>query len=282
MIPREVQDWFKNNNFGEITSSHQIGGGCINNGVRIYTSSEKSFFLKVNSQAPADMFALEVDGLEALDVLGGPKVPKSFLFSNSYLLLEDLEPTSHRSDYWVIFGKQLATLHKHHNPHFGFNRGNYIGSTPQPNPWTSDGYAFFAEHRLLFQANLAHQRGLFNNLEVKRVENLVMRLPELIPVQPASLIHGDLWSGNAMTDRDGGPAIIDPAAHFGWAEAELAMTTLFGTFPDAFYSSYQDINPLVPGFKQRFPLYNLYHLLNHVNLFGGGYLGQVNSILKSF
>lgn len=115
-----------------------------------------------------------------------------------------------------------------------------------------------------------------------RVEKLCDRLPELIPEQPASLIHGDLWSGNAMFDSRGQPAIIDPAAHYGWAEAELAMTTLFGSFPDVFYRAYQEARPLEPDFRERFPIYNLYHLLNHVNLFGGGYLGQSLSILRRY
>jgi fructosamine-3-kinase len=114
------------------------------------------------------------------------------------------------------------------------------------------------------------------------VENLTAQLKDLIPVEPASLLHGDLWSGNAITNSQGGPAIIDPAAHYGWAEAELAMTTLFGAFPNAFYQAYEEVRPLEPGYYARFPLYNLYHLLNHLNIFGRGYLGQVQAILRRF
>jgi fructosamine-3-kinase len=196
--------------------------------------------------------------------------------------MEDLEPAPRRADYWPEFGRRLAALHHHTNPQFGFSNDNYIGSTPQPNTWTDDGYDFFAEHRLLFQVRLASQRGLVGRGDVRRVEDLARRMPEIIPSQSASLSHGDLWSGNAMTESDGGPAIIDPAAHYGWAEAELAMTTLFGTFPETFYQAYEEVRPLEPDYHSRFPIYNLYHLLNHVNLFGRGYLGQVTSILRRF
>jgi fructosamine-3-kinase len=173
-------------------------------------------------------------------------------------------------------------MHNNTEARFGFFHDNYIGSTPQPNTWTEDGYTFFGERRLIFQARMARRRGLLGETEVKGVERLVSRLVNLVPVQPASLIHGDLWTGNAMTDSSGAPAIIDPAAHYGWAEADLAMTTLFGAFPDEFFRAYQEVRPLEKGFRKRFDLYNLYHLLNHLNLFGTGYLGQVVSILRRY
>ncbi|MBU0510724.1 MAG: fructosamine kinase family protein, partial [Chloroflexi bacterium] len=191
-------------------------------------------------------------------------------------------PAYRRGGYWTEFGRQLASLHNHTRPQFGFAHDNYIGSTPQPNPWTDDGYEFFAEHRWLFQSHLARQRGLISRDELRQIERLSARLPKLVPEQPASLSHGDLWSGNAMTDSRGAPAIIDPAAHYGWAEAELAMTTLFGSFPGTFYRAYEEIRPLEPGYQSRFPVYNLYHLLNHVNIFGSSYLGQVQSILSRY
>jgi fructosamine-3-kinase len=228
------------------------------------------------------MFAREAEGLQVLGVPDGPRVPRPFLYGADFLLLEDLNPAPRRPDYWLEMGRRLAALHNHVGSHFGFEHDNYIGSTPQPNPWTEDGYTFFAEQRLIFQARLARQRGLLNNDEVSRVERLCARLRELVPEQPASLIHGDLWSGNAMTDESGGPAIIDPAAHYGWAEAELALTALFGAFPDAFYAAYQEVRLLATGWRERFPLYNLYHLLNHLNLFGSGYWGQVMAILKRY
>jgi len=282
MLPEVVSDWLKAQAYGRVVSVRQVGGGCINNGARLQTVSGKTFFLKTNRHTPADMFAREAEGLDALAVSGGPRVPTPYLYGRDFLLLEDLVPAPRRMEYWPEFGRRLAALHNHTQSRYGFNHDNYIGSTPQPNAWMEDGYIFFAEQRLSFQARLASQKGLLGKQEVSRVNELCKRLPELIPTQPASLIHGDLWSGNAITDETGSPAIIDPAAHYGWAEAELAMTSLFGAFPDVFYRAYQEVRPLEPGFKERFPLYNLYHLLNHLNLFGSGYWGEVLAILKRY
>jgi protein-ribulosamine 3-kinase len=287
MVPKSVIEWLVSQGFGELHSTQPVSGGCINNGARLQTRSGKSFFLKTNQHAPSDMFAREAEGLTALgsgeDGRGqSPRVPKVFLYGEYFLLLEDLNPALRKPDYWPVFGRQLAALHNRTNPHFGFDHDNYIGSTPQPNTWQEHGAIFFAEHRLGFQARLAQRQGLLGSADVRRVQSIADRLTDLVPVQPASLIHGDLWAGNAISDENGGPAIIDPAAYYGWAEAELAMTTLFGSFPQAFYQAYQEVRPLEPGYWERFPIYNLYHLLNHLNLFGSGYLGQVQNILRRF
>jgi protein-ribulosamine 3-kinase len=282
MIPTEVTEWLDENDFGDVRNTQRVSGGCINNGLRLETSSGHSFFLKTNRRTPQDMFAREAEGLNALCVEDGPRVPEPYVHGPTFLLLEDLQPANHGQDYWPTFGRLLACLHSHNHSEFGFEHDNYIGSNPQPNPWTENGYEFFAEQRLGFQAEMARGRGLLGRQEVCQVEALSRRLPELVPEQPASLIHGDLWSGNATSDSQGAPAIIDPATYFGWAEAELAMTALFGAFPGDFYSAYQEVWPLEPGFQERFPIYNLYHLLNHLNLFGGSYLSQVTSILRRF
>lgn len=281
-IPAAVIIFLSKNAFGEVRTRQGVGGGCINNGSRLFTTSGETFFLKTNSSAPVDMFAREAEGLQALEVPGGPIVPRSFIYGENFILLEDLAPAARCTDYWPQFGRQLAVLHNRLHPAFGFHHDNYIGSTPQPNSWMDDGYRFFAEQRLLFQGSLAVQRGLIGKAEQSRVERLVNRLPQLVPPQPASLLHGDLWSGNAITNRLGLPAMIDPAAHFGWAEADLAMTALFGVFPDSFYKAYTEVRPLEPGFRERFGVYNLYHLLNHLNLFGGSYREQVNAVLHRF
>ncbi|MBW8009815.1 MAG: fructosamine kinase family protein [Chloroflexi bacterium] len=282
MLPKEVLNWLENESFGEIVNTQPVGGGCINNGVRLETSSGSIFFLKTNAQSPKNMFARESEGLEALRVPEGPRIPQAYIHGFDYLLLEDLSPATRSLDYWTTFGRQLAALHEHTNKKFGFDANNYIGSTPQSNTWTEDGFAFFAEHRLGFQAELAHNKDLLSASEVSQVERIANRLPEIIPEQPASLIHGDLWGGNAIADSQGQPALIDPAVYYGWAEAELAMTALFGGFNPDFYSAYEDTRPLSPGYLTRFPLYNLYHLLNHLNLFGRGYYGQVKTILDKY
>lgn len=282
MIPDAVQRWLKENDFGMVISSRYVGGGCINNGAILETSEGKSFFLKTNYKTPDDMFAREFEGLNALRVGDGPRVPEPHVYGVDFILMENLDPGRQADDYWLVFGRQLAALHMHSHPQFGFQHDNYIGSTPQPNSWMDDGHEFFIQQRLLFQAHMARRRGRLSDSDVKQVEKLCKKLDVLIPPQPASLIHGDLWSGNATSDSQGRPAIIDPAVYYGWAEAELAMTDLFGSFPQSFYNAYQEVHPLDPGFRERYPIYNLYHLLNHLNLFGSGYLGQVQSILRRF
>ena len=282
MVPDQVTRWIRTEGYGEIEGRQRVGGGCINQGMRLITTSGLSFFLKSNSRAPKDMFACEAEGLNALSVSGAPRVPRPFLIGETFLLLEDLAPSRPVADYWASFGRRLAVLHNHVGDTFGFPHNNYIGSTPQPNPQTADGHQFFAEQRLLFQTSLARQQGLLNAGDESQVRSLINRLDDLVPAQPPSLIHGDLWSGNAIADAQGEPALIDPAAHYGWGEAELGMTSLFGGFPEAFYQAYQEVRPLEPGYRERFSIYNLYHLLNHVNLFGTGYLGRTRAILSRF
>ncbi len=282
MIPAVVTSWLAESGYGPVVARQPVGGGCISNGVRLTTRSGETFFLKINAHCPADMFAREAEGLEALRCPQGPRFPKPFLFGADFLLLEDLNPAPRAPGFWRTLGRQLAVLHNRTAPRFGFAHDNYIGSTPQPNPWSDDGYAFFAQHRLGYQAELAGRRGLLTPGEVAQVLRLAARLPELVPEQPPSPLHGDLWSGNIITDQAGRPALIDPAAHYGWGEADLAMTALFGSPPDAFYDAYQEARPCPPGWRSRFPLYNLYHLLNHLNLFGRGYYGQVMAVLRRF
>jgi fructosamine-3-kinase len=282
MIPGAVRDWLQKQGSGEVISWQAVGGGCINHGMVLHTRTGESFFLKVNTATPANMFPCEAEGLQALRVTGGPTVPEPYLYGSDFLLMEDLAPTQKQGNYWQAFGKALATLHNHTGRDFGFPTDNYIGSTPQPNPWTRDGFDFFAQERLLFLTNTATLKGLLDRTTSDRLASLAARLRSLVPEQPPSLIHGDLWSGNAMTDSRGSPAIIDPAAHYGWAEADLAMTSLFGSFPSQFYHAYESVRPLEPDYPQRFPIYNLYHLLNHLVLFGRGYLDQIKSILNRY
>jgi protein-ribulosamine 3-kinase len=280
MIPAPVRTWLAEHAYGAITAHQPVAGGCINQGARLRTQTGHSFFLKTNAHCPPDMFEREAEGLAALAVPGGPIIPRPLLAGPDFLLLEDLCPFPAVQDYWSLLGQQLATLHNFTSDQFGFDHDNYIGSTPQPNSRTDDGYCFFAEHRLIFQAELAGRNGWLSPDEIRRVVHLANRLPELIPPQPASLLHGDLWSGNLITDAQGHPALIDPAAYFGWGEADLAMMTLFGNPPKVFFHTYQETRPLSPGLEARFPIYHLYHLLNHLNLFGRGYYGQVLVALR--
>jgi len=208
--------------------------------------------------------------------------PAALLAGPDFLLLEYLPPAPPAPDYWERLGAALARLHSPAHPQFGFAHDNYIGSTPQPNGWMDDGFDFFAERRLMFQGRLARERGRLGPPDGRRLELLASRLRDLIPEQPASLLHGDLWSGNVIAGPGGQACLIDPAAHYGWAEADLAMTALFGRFPEEFYRAYETARPLAPGWRSRCGAYNLYHLLNHLNLFGASYLSAVQNVLARF
>jgi fructosamine-3-kinase len=278
----EIQDWLKAQNVGEIIKTETLGGGCIHNSITILTTSGKRFFLKQNQSTPSDMFQKEAQGLNALQISDGPILPKVFLVGKYFLLLEDLQPAPHCEDFWHVYGRQVAVVHLKVNQQFGFQNDNYIGSNPQQNTWNENGFDFFRDCRIIPQMKMAEQRSLLSPADIDKIEKLLSKLPELIPDQPSSLLHGDLWSGNLITDSRGKPAWIDPAVYFGWGEADLAMTDLFGSYPEEFYLSYQEIRPLEKGFRSRFPLYNLYHLLNHLNLFGSSYLSQVRGILARF
>jgi protein-ribulosamine 3-kinase len=223
-------------------------------------------FVKQRAAQHADAFAAEADGLEALrphvrvpGVLAhGVKDGKAFI------ALEPLDLK--RGGEWAAMGRMLANLHRVHGERFGWHRDNYIGSSPQRNGWCDDWSEFWRERRLRPQLERA---GLRADLE---------RLLEGHQPQP-SLLHGDLWSGNVGFTKEG-PVLFDPAVYYGDREADVAMTELFGGFPREFYDAYDELLPLAAGYEKRKHLYNLYHLLNHLNLFGGGYLGQVKSTLR--
>ncbi len=278
-LPAPVVEWSRACGFGEIRSIGAQSGGCIHTALRLAASTGDTFFLKVNPSVPHDMFTREAEGLAALASAHGPRIPEPILWGPTFLLLEDLSPASPAPGFWEQLGRELAGLHEITSPRFGFDHDNYIGLTPQPNPWTDDGVRFFTEARLQFQAGRAASAGLLTPKDRKAIDSICDRLDSLIPTQPASLLHGDLWSGNVVAGPDGEPCLVDPACHYGWAESELGMTELFGGFPDAFYAAYQEARPLASGWRDRLAIYNLYHLLNHLNLFGAAYLESVRSIL---
>jgi len=230
-------------------------------------------FVKTDTAAHADAFAAEADGLQALKH-AGLRVPEPLSHGvdadEAFIVLEYLELRP-KGDF-AAMGRMLAAAHRHTGPRFGWQRDNYIGSTPQQNAWCDDWSEFWRDRRLRPQLELALKNG-FDLEEKNALELLAGHQP------PPCLLHGDLWSGNARFTA-GGPVVFDPAVYYGDREADLAMTELFGGFPPEFYASYNDSFPLEPGYPQRKHLYNLYHLLNHLNLFGGGYLGQVKATLR--
>ena len=281
-LPAKLKHQIESKLQGRLVSLRPLAGGSISRAFALKTGSGTSYFLKWGEQTSGDMFRAEAHGLEAIAATQSIATPAVKAVGDTFLLLELIATSAHDKQYWQILGRNLAALHNHKRDLFGFDQDNYCGSTPQPNGWYEDGYQFFAEERLLYQARLAYDRHLLEREDVIAVERLCNRLPELIPRQRPALIHGDLWAGNHLCRADGHPVLIDPACHYGWAEAELAMTTLFGGFDDAFYQSYLECHPCEQGWRERCPIYNLYHLLNHLNLFQGGYLQQVRSVLHHF
>jgi protein-ribulosamine 3-kinase len=252
-----------------IVGAQPVSGGCIH---RCYRASRagRAVFLKVNDARLADAFAAEADGLAALRAAGctAPEpLSHGMAGAQSYLMMEFLELES-RGDFAAL-GRMLAAMHGAHGAEFGWTRGNYIGSTPQQNARHKRWARFWREERLEPQVALARGNGYA--IDIGDVCDL------LDGHDPApSLLHGDLWGGNAGFLRSGAPVVFDPAVYYGDREADLAMTELFGGFPPEFYSAY---GKLPAGYEMRKHLYNLYHLLNHLNLFGGGYLGQVKATL---
>jgi protein-ribulosamine 3-kinase len=259
------------------------GGGCINNGGKIRTASG-IFFLKWNDEKKfPGMFAAEHKGLQLLGEQNKIRIPNvvgdGTQGSHQFLLLEFIDQKSKSKNYWELVGTRLALLHQTTHKEFGLDHDNYIGSLRQFNRSTARWIDFFIHERLNVQLQLAIDNGIAPTGWRKKFESLYLKLPELVPSEPPSLLHGDLWSGNLITDERGEPCLIDPAVYFGNREADLAMTRLFGGFSEVFYSTYQDAFPLAPGFEERIDLYNLYPLLVHVNLFGGSYVHSVDSIV---
>jgi fructosamine-3-kinase len=265
------------------TSQHKsVGGGCINQAYQI-SDGTTTYFVKLNQASQGEMFAAEMLGLQQMYETKTIRVPKPICWgttnNSSYIVLEYLEMNGGGNKSWQQMGRNLAAMHKTiSNQGFGWDMNNTIGSTPQINTWKSDWIEFYIEHRLGYQFKLARRKGGNFPLENK----LIDAIPKLLanhPVKPA-LVHGDLWGGNAGFTIDGEPVIFDPATYYGDREVDLAMTELFGGFPGSFYQGYEEVFPLDQGYKTRKILYNLYHILNHFNLFGGGYASQANGMIE--
>ncbi len=261
-----------------------VSGGCINSCWALSGAGSR-WFLKTNTPARVAMFAAEARGLAALSEAGRLRVPavigSGCVGPHSYLLLEWIPLRTSSRGAESALGAGLARLHRATSTQFGFDSDNFIGSTAQPNGWYASWADFFAQRRLGFQLKLARENGLGARLQ-EAGEHLLQVLPELLAAhapQP-SLLHGDLWGGNRACDEQGRPVIFDPAVYFGDREADLAMTRLFGGFGSDFYAAYEDEWPLPPGAAGRVDLYNLYHVLNHANLFGGAYRDQALAIMR--
>lgn len=272
------------NTIFDIQNSKPISGGDINQAF-LLQGATASYFVKLNRADLVEMFAAEFAGLNALAQTQTVKVPQPITFGQtaniSFLVLEFLEIKRATPQSERLFGEQLAQLHLLKQPFFGWQIDNTIGSTPQKNARSENWVTFWREQRLGFQLQLAAQKGYGSQLQVLG-EKLSDRLDDFFvnyTPQP-SLLHGDLWGGNVSAIAQNQPVMFDPACYFGDRETDLAMTELFGGFSQNFYAAYNDVWQLDEGYKTRKMLYNLYHILNHVNLFGGGYASQAKQMMQ--
>ena len=283
-----------------IRAAQEVTGGCINNATRLVTE-KRSYLLKWNPRAKPEAFQQEILGLRLLAATQTVRVPAVYANgmdfganSPAFLLLEWLEPSGSADP--ARLGEQLAALHHHDRipagltgftapdiPAYGLDHDNNIGGTPQINTWNADWAGFFVTCRIIPQMQMAERNGRLSGQRRENLERLITRIPDLLrgPKRQPALIHGDLWSGNVIPGP-GCLALIDPAVSFSDREAELAYTELFGGFSPRFYEAYQHVWPLDPGYTERRDLYNLYHLLNHLNLFGEGYGSGVDSVLRRY
>lgn len=266
-----------------ITQRRVIAGGSINNAYQVGDGHDQ-FFVKTNRAHLAFMFEAEVRGLQALHSSQTITVPEPITHGvyahESYSVIEWIDLSrAPRSDE---FGRKMAAMHRCQEANFGFDIDNSIGSTPQRNPWSADWVDFWRKQRLGYQLELAHDNRLGNRLQDlghSLLEHCGAFFSEYRP--KPSLLHGDLWSGNWAGNNRGDPVIFDPATYYGDREADLAMMELFGGPGRAFFDAYHAAYPIDPGYEQRKVLYNVYHILNHANMFGGGYSAQAENMMES-
>ncbi len=274
--------------FGDSTlirSIDRVGGGDINEAARVVTDRDH-YFIKWNRRSLPGLFEVEARGLRLLASADAVRVPNviALLDQPPGLILEWIDSRAPKSDMSERLGQQLAQMHRALGSQFGLDHDNYIGSNPQANQPSNSWIAFFRDQRLGSQMELARRNGHLTVRRASQIERVMSRLSEWIDETccAPSLLHGDLWGGNTMSGPNGEPVLIDPAVYYGDREAEIAFTELFGGFGARFYAAYNEAWPLAPGYADRRDLYNLYHLLNHLNLFGEGYGGSVDAILRRY
>jgi len=266
-----------------VEQKSSVGGGCINSAYRI-SGAGQEYFVKLNTDDQLEMFIAEAEGLQEIAKVNAIHVPEPVCYGVSsgqaYLVMEVFTMGGSKARAMPLFGEKLAAMHQYTKAQFGWHRDNTIGSTPQPNDWDSDWLNFWRDKRLGFQLTLAKRHGASNSL-LNKGERLTADISVFFSsyAPQASLLHGDLWSGNYSINAEGEPVIFDPAVYFGDREADIAMTELFGGFGEDFYSAYNNAWPLDEGYKVRKTFYNLYHILNHFNLFGGGYALQAENMI---
>jgi len=276
------------NHFAEkIADRKPVSGGDIAQSQIIILETGAKYFLKTGSHNKR-MFPTEANSLKELAKAKTIRIPQVIMSDSDFLLIEYIDSTRPGAGFFELFGRQFAEMHRFHSNTFGFYEDNFIGHTPQENlannsqgeNWTE----FYFEKRLLFQLRLAEKRGLASAALRDSFLALEKKIDTVIPAtsERPALLHGDLWSGNYLADEKGNPVLIDPAVYYGHREADLAMTRVFGGFSPSFYQAYNETYPLEEGYQYRENIYKLYHILNHLNLFGMGYHNKALSLIQSY
>ncbi len=271
----------------KIKSFSSLSGGCISDAYKVTDEKENNYFLKLNP-SPKNLFIKESNGLKELKKAGAIRIPEVKVCSEEFLLTEFISTGNRSKNFFEDFGRMFAELHKFTGKKFGFYEDNYIGSNPQINyadeSEENDWIVFYFNKRILYQYKLAEKNGYASKELREGISSLEKNIHKIIgnSVESPALLHGDLWSGNYLSDENGNACLIDPAVYYGNREADLAMTKLFGGFSIEFYSSYNNSYPLNEDYEYRENIYKLYHVLNHLNLFGMGYYSQVISLINYY
>ncbi|TWR31347.1 fructosamine kinase family protein [Mucilaginibacter pallidiroseus] len=269
-----------------IQAATPVSGGDINAAFKLETD-RGPYFLKLNNSSKfPEMFLREQEGLNAIIATNEIKAPRVVLQDEAdgltFLLLEWIERSKATPAALAKLGAQLAAFHKHNNGEFGWRNNNFVGSLVQINKNESTWSTFFINQRLQPLVKNAFDNGLLGKLDIRNFELLYKQLNNLFGEEKPSIVHGDLWGGNYLLDINEDPWLIDPAIYYGHREMDIALTQLFGGFGNDFCLSYNEVNPLLPGWQQRVDLWNLYPLLVHLNLFGASYAGQLRHNLSQY
>ncbi len=288
MLNENIKTRIENQLHKKIKTITSLTGGCISNAYKVTFDDNSSAFVKYNPSIGDKMFTNEANGLIELNKASAIRIPKVFYFDSELIITELISPSSKKKDFFQEFGRRFADLHKFTSAQYGFYEDNFIGSNPQINIPVDDEknnwVKFYFNKRILYQFKLAEKNG-YSASELKNgISKLENKIEEILSGSDnlKSLLHGDLWGGNYMVDENGEACLIDPAVYYGNREADLAMTKLFGGFSSEFYQAYNETLPLPEGYDYRENIYKLYHVLNHLNLFGGGYFSQAMSLIKYY
>jgi fructosamine-3-kinase len=262
-----------------------LGGGCIASVLKIITDDNQIFVAKEYSAGKGNIIRNEANGLIELAKAEAIRIPKVIYFDEKTLITEYIGSGRKSITFFEYFGRKFARMHRYTSDEYGFIENNFIGDNPQKNlPKSADWCEFYFNNRLLYQIELTQKNGYLSDELKQNFSQLENKIDKILSDngEKPSLLHGDLWGGNYLVDENGDPCLIDPAVYYGNREADLAMTKLFGGFSPEFYSAYNEEYPLPPGYNYRENIYKLYHILNHLNLFGTGYYHQSLSLIKSY